>query len=44
MARVGRRDVMIFPLVSGSPDVYGRWENVSLLFIEPLAPLEASAA
>ena len=44
MVRVGRRDVLIFTFVSDSPDVYDRWENVSLVLIESLAPLEASVA
>ena len=44
MVRVGRRDLLIFTFVSDSPDVYDRWENVSLLLIESLAPLEASVA
>ena len=30
--------------VSESPDVYDRWENVSLLLIESLSPLEAPVA
>lgn len=44
MVRVGKRDLLIFTFVSDSPDVYDRWENVSLLLIESLAPLEASVA
>lgn len=44
MVRVGKRDLLIFTFVSDSPDVYGRWENVSLLLIEPFSPLEASVA
>lgn len=44
MVRVGRRDLLLFHFVSDSPDVYDRWENLSLMFIESLAPLEASAA
>jgi hypothetical protein len=44
MVRVGRRDLLIFTFVSDSPDVYDRWENVSLLLVESLSPLEASAA
>jgi hypothetical protein len=44
MVRVGRRDLLIFSFVSDSPDVYDRWENVSLLLIESLSPLEASVA
>ena len=44
MIRVGRRDLLIFTFVSDSPDVYDRWENVSLLLIESISPLEASVA
>lgn len=41
MVRVGKRDVLIFTFLSDSPEVYDRWENVSLLLIESLSPLEA---
>ena len=44
MVRVGRRDLLIFTLVSDAPEVYDPWENVSLLLIESLSPLEASVA
>ena len=44
MVRVGRRDVLIFSFVSESPQVYDRWDNVSLLLIESLSPLETAAA
>ena len=44
MVRVGKRDLLIFTFVSDSPDVYDRWENVALLLIESLSPLEASVA
>jgi hypothetical protein len=44
MVRVGRRDLLIFTFVSDSPDVYDRWENVALLLIESLSPLEAPVA
>ena len=44
MVRVGRRDAMVFTFVSDSPDVYDKWENVSLVLIESLSPLEASVA
>jgi hypothetical protein len=43
MVRVGRRDLLIFTFVSDSPGVYDRWENVSLLLIESLAPLEEAS-
>jgi hypothetical protein len=44
MVRVGRRDVLIFTFVGASSEVYDRWENVSLLLIEALSPIEASVA
>ncbi len=44
MVRVGRRDLLIFTFVSDSADVYDRWENLSLLLIEAISPLEASVA
>jgi hypothetical protein len=44
MVRVGTRDLLIFTFVSDAPEVYDRWENVSLLLIESLSPLEASVA
>ena len=42
MVRVGRRDLLIFTFVRDTPNVYDRWENVSLLRIESISPLEAS--
>jgi hypothetical protein len=44
MVRVGRRDLLIFTFVGDAPDVYDRWENVSLILIESLSPLETSVA
>jgi hypothetical protein len=44
MVRVGRRDLLIFTFVSDAPEVYDHWENVSLLLIESLSPLEAPVA
>jgi hypothetical protein len=44
MVRVGKRDVLIFTLVHDSPEIYDRWENVSLLLIESLAPPDAAVA
>jgi hypothetical protein len=44
MVRIGKRDVLIFTLVSDSPEIYDRWENLSLLLIESLAPLDAAVA
>ena len=44
MVRVGRRDLLVFTFVSDSPDVYDRWENISLLLIESLSYPESSVA
>jgi hypothetical protein len=44
MIRVGKRDLLIFTFVGESAAVYDRWENVSLLLIESLAPLDAVLA
>jgi hypothetical protein len=44
MVRVGKRDLLVFTFVSDSPDVYDRWENIALLLIESLSPLETSVA
>jgi hypothetical protein len=44
MVRVGKRDLLIFTFVSDSPAVYDRWENISLLLIESLSPLETTVA
>jgi hypothetical protein len=44
MIRVGRRDLLVFTFVSDSPKVHDRWDNVSLLLIESIAPLDAPLA
>jgi hypothetical protein len=44
MVRVGRRDVLIFTLLSDSPEVYDKWENVSLVLIDSLSPLDLPVA
>lgn len=44
MVRVGMRDLLLFTFVSDAPNVYDRWENLSLSLIESLSPLEASVA
>ena len=44
MVRVGKRDVMIFTFVSDTNEVYDRWDNISLMLIESLAPLDAAVA
>ena len=44
MVRVGRRDVLVFTFVSDTPEVYDRWENLSLILIESIAYLEIPVA
>jgi hypothetical protein len=44
MIRVGRRDVLIFTFISDNPEVYDRWENISLLLIELLSHMEPATA
>ncbi len=44
MARVVKTDLIIFTFVSDSPEVGDRWENISLLSIESISPLEAPVA
>ena len=42
MIRVGADTVIIFSFVSDNPDVYDKWESVSLLLIEAISHLEAT--
>ena len=42
--RVGRTGVVIFSYTSDDPDVYDKWETVSLVLIESIDHLEASVA
>ena len=44
MVKAGRRDILIFTFVGDAADVYDRWDNVSLLLIESISPLEAPVA
>jgi hypothetical protein len=44
MVRVGTRDIIIFKLVSDTPDVYDDWDTVGLLLIESISHLEPSVA
>ena len=44
MLRVGRNSLIVFTSVSDDPDIYDRWETVSLVLIESVSHLEASAA
>jgi len=44
MVRVGRRELLLFSFVSDTPDIYDRWETVSLLLIESISHLDAPVA
>src|SRR5438105_1146679 len=44
MIRVGRTGAVIFSYTSDDPDVYDKWETVSLVLIESIDHLEASVA
>ena len=44
MVKVGKRDIIIFKLVSDKPEVYDDWDSVGLLLIESISHLEPSAA
>ena len=44
MVKVGRRDILIFSFVSDAAEVYDHWDNISLLLIESISPLEAPVA
>jgi hypothetical protein len=37
MIRVGRNSLIVFTFVSDDPEIYDRWETVSLLLIESIA-------
>lgn len=41
MARVGRQSVIVFTFVSDSPDLYDRWETVSLMLIEHISYIDS---
>ena len=44
MIRVGMNSMVIFTYVSDSPDLYDKWETVSLMLIESITHLEAPVA
>ena len=41
MIRVGGNSLIVFTFVSDAPEIYDRWETVSLLLIESIAYLES---
>lgn len=44
MARVGRNSLILFTFVGDSPEVFDRWETVSLLLMERISHLDATAS
>ena len=44
MVRVGRGSLIIFSFVSDDPEIYDRWDTVSLMLIENLTHTEVPAA
>ncbi|HUY92324.1 MAG TPA: hypothetical protein VMV10_26520 [Pirellulales bacterium] len=42
MARVGRNVLLLFTFVSDDPDVFDRWETVSLMLMESVSHLDQS--
>ena len=41
MVRVGRNSLILFTFVSDHPEMYDRWETVSLMLIESVTHLES---
>ncbi len=41
MVRVGRGTILVFSFVSDDPEIYDRWDNVSLMLVEQLSHLDA---
>lgn len=44
MVRVGKRDIVIFSFVSTDPQIYDKWDSVSLPLVESISHLETSAS
>lgn len=44
MVKVGRSSLIVFTFVSDEPDIYDRWNTVSLMLIESVTHHEAPAA
>lgn len=41
MVRVGKNSLIVFTFVSDEPEIYDRWETVSLVLIESIAHYES---
>jgi hypothetical protein len=44
MVRVGRSSIILFTFVSDDPDLYDRWETISLMLMERVTQLDAPVA
>ena len=44
MVKVGRGSLIVFSFVSDDPEIYDRWDTVSLMLIENLTHMETPAA
>ena len=44
MVKVGRNSLIVFTFVTDEPDVYDRWETVSLMLIEAVTHLDVAVA
>ena len=42
MARVGRNTLILFTFVSDNPDIYDRWETISLMLMERVSQIDAT--
>ena len=42
MARVGRNSMILFTFVSDDPEIYDRWETISLMLMERVAQLDST--
>jgi hypothetical protein len=44
MARVGRNSLILFTFVSDSPDIFDRWETVSLMLMERISHIDSAVS
>jgi hypothetical protein len=42
MVRVGRNSMILFTFVSDHPEIYDRWETVSLMLMERVAQIDTT--
>ena len=42
MVRVGRNSLMLFTFVSDDPELYDRWETISLMLMERISQSDAT--